>query len=746
MADQRNITFGMQFSSLDKAVTQMKDLQGTIEDTKEDMVTLEQESDEVGTRIKAGIGVAADGFRGMGTEARRAGTDIGNGFDDARSGFRKMGAEASSMGNAVASSAGKALKEYNSFPKAIKAGMQGAFGYAEKKATGFQKKLAIGAKKVSQVFKDPIGTIKNKLSDALEKAGSKINDVEDDAESAEKDLKDMGDSGENAGTSIKNALGGVVGKFAALGAGIELLKAGMEAAKGFASSVLEIAKNTEHVGAKFDSVFADDVGISAWVDNFASGINRSKTEIQDFLVQNKAMYQELGITGAAANDLSKMTTSLAYDFGAAFKMDDAEALSTVQDYISGNTAALSQYGVQIDDTVLQQTALSMGLNKNIEDLSDAQAAQVRMNALLENSTSIQKQAAGAQTGYANGIKSIKAKATDMLSTIGAKFAPAFDKIVGSVLDAWPVVEPVITGLFDKLARGMETAGPGLINFAVTALPPLISTLQEVFGAAEPIGSVLIGLATTAIPPLVSALSPVVSVIGKLAQTILPPFARIISMIATSAIPPLVEIASTLISTVIEPVVPILENVVSAIMPGLQSMLQAISPLLSALSPVLQVIGTVLGNIVGFLAKIVGYAAEGVGTVIGKIAGLFGGGGNGGDSGGDDLPHNDSGTPDFPGGWTHINERGGEVAYLPSGSTIIPADKSRQLLSNVSGGSAAPMDINLNVTVTISGDIPENKLHELEESFRRIVQNEFPPLIKKEMDKETKRKAIQEGFA
>ena len=51
MADQRNITFGMQFSSLGKAVTQMKDLQGTIEDTKEDMVTLEQECDEVGTRI-----------------------------------------------------------------------------------------------------------------------------------------------------------------------------------------------------------------------------------------------------------------------------------------------------------------------------------------------------------------------------------------------------------------------------------------------------------------------------------------------------------------------------------------------------------------------------------------------------------------------------------------------------------------------------------------------------------------------
>ena len=745
MADQRSVTFGMQFTALDEAIQQLTNIQESIDDVKTDMITLEQESDEAGTRVKAGMQEAADGFRSAGTEAVRAGTDIANSFEDAGPAFREVGAEASSMGNAIARSAGTALKEYQSFPKTIKAGVQGAFGYIEKQTTSFQKKMTGGAKRISQAFKDPIGTIKNHLSDALENAGSRIKEVEKDAEGAEKDLEDMGDAGESAGTSIKDALGGVVGKFAALSAGIELVKAGIGVAKEFASSVLGIAQNTEIVGAKFEAVFAEDKGISVWANNFASGINRSKDEVKDFLTQNKVMYQEMGITGEAANDLSKMTTAIAYDFGTAFKMDDAEALSTVQDYLSGNTAALSQYGVQINDTVLQQTALSMGLNKNIEDLSDAEAAQVRMNALLENSTSIQEQAAGAQTGYANGIKSIKAKATDMLSTIGAKFTPAFDKIIGTVLDAWPKVEPVITGLFDKLAQGMETAGPGLINFAVTALPPLISTLQEVFAAAEPIGSVLIGLATTALPPLVSALAPVVSVIGKLAQTILPPFARIISMIATSAIPPLVEISSILISSVIEPVVPILENVVSALMPGLQSMLQAVSPLLSALSPVLEVIGTVLGNIVGFLAKIVGFAAEGVGTLLGKVAGLFGGGG-GGKGGEDGLPHNASGTPDFPGGWTHINERGGEVAFLPGGSTIIPADKSRQLIGNVSEGNTVSGELNIHITIDASGDLPDEQLKKVEIILRRIMQEEGPKIFKKEMDQETKRKAIQEGYA
>ncbi len=746
MADQRNITFGLQFQKLDEALDQLENLQGSIDEIKTDMVTLEQEGDEVGTRVKAGAEAAAEGIGKIGTEAEGVGSRISGSFSDAEGQFRKIGSQASSMGKAIASSAGTALKEYNSFPKAIRAGMDGAFGYAEKRVQNFQKTTTSGIKKISQAFKDPIGTIKNSLVDALQKAGKEIKDVEDDAEDAEKDLKDMGDSGENAGTSIKDALGSIAGKFAALQAGIEILKTGIEAAKEFASSVLEISKNTENVGAKFDAVFADDAGISQWTENFAAGINRSKTEVQNFMVQNKAMYSELGITGQAANELSKATTSLAYDFGAAFKMDDAEALSAIQDYISGNTSALAQYGVQIDDTVLQQTALSMGIKKNIDELSDAEAAQVRMNALLENSTSIQQQAAGAQTGYANGIKSIKAKATELMEGIGAKFTPAFDKIVGAVLDAWPKIEPPLMQFFDFLSKGMERAGPALINFATTALPPLITTLQEVFTAAQPIGSVLGMLATTALPPLVSALAPVVSVIGNLAQTILPPFANIISMIATSAIPPLVDIANTLIGTVIEPVMPILENLVSALMPGMQSMLQAVTPLLNALSPVLQVIGTVLGEIVGFLAKIVGFAAEGVGTLISKVAGLFGGGGSGNGGGDDDMPHNDTGTLDFPGGWTHINERGGEVAFLPGGSTIIPADKSRQLISNVASQETVSGELNINVTVNGSGDMDRNTLQELEDRFRRIIREEAPKIFQKESRKQAEKNAIQGGYA
>ena len=41
-----------------------------------------------------------------------------------------------------------------------------------------------------------------------------------------------------------------------------------------------------------------------------------------------------------------------------------------------------------------------------------------------------------------------------------------------------------------------------------------------------------------------------------------------------------------------------------------------------------------------------------------------------------VPHNARGTDNHPGGWTYINDgpNGGELAYLPGGSAIVPADK------------------------------------------------------------------------
>ena len=266
-------------------------------------------------------------------------------------------------------------------------------------------------------------------------------------------------------------------------------------------------------------------------------------------------------------------------------------------------------------------------------------------------------------------------------------------------------------------------------------------LSQAFAAAEPLGGALMGFATTALPPLVKALAPAVSMLGELAGTVLPPLGSIIGKIAENILPPLVKAVSTFNRTVIEPLMPVISSIADAILPAMAAGLQAISPLLELISPALEVIGTVLGKVVGFLGKIVEYAAGGIGTLIDKVAGFFGGGGG---SPGADIPHNASGTEHFAGGMTYINERGGEMAILPSGSKIIPADKSQALIEGMPGKGLPPVSVSINVE--LKGEVDERMLAGLEEKFRRIAEKVGEEVYRKMKEMEMEKEAIQEGLA
>lgn len=647
-------------------------------------------------------------------DLENAGADVGNTY-------RNMGAEANSFEQAIVTSSNAAIKQTNSLTKTIKAGFQGAYGYAGKQVSTFGTKIKSGAEDVKQAFTHPIQTIKGKLSDALDRASARIDDTGDEADKTGDDLKKMGHDGESAGTKIKEAVGGAVKSFFAISAAIEIVKAGIEVAKQFGTAVMNAGIEAEQTGAKFEASFAPDSGVREWAENFSSAIHRSKSEVQGFLVSNKAMYNDLGITGEAANQLSEITTSLAYDLGSAFKMDDAEALSVMQDYINGNTSALSEYGIQINDTVLKQTAMEMGLGSNIDSLNDAAMAQVRMNAMLQNSTEIQQAAAKKQEGYTNSIKSLKGVWNDFLSGAAERFAPVFTELTNTIMTSWPQIEPALMGMIDMLSNGFAAGAPVIMDLATGALPGLISTLGELMAAAAPIGGVLLDMATTALPPLAAAVTPLISTFGTLAQTILPPVSRIISSIATTVVPPLVNILKSLSENVIAPLMPHVESIASAILPALSAGLKVIPPILSAISPVLSGIAGVLSTVVGFLSKIMEWAANGLANLLDKVTGIFGGGSKAASSAGANVPHNADGDNDFSGGWTHINERGGEMAYLPSGSTIIPADKSEQIISgNRQQNVSVSAPFNPKVTIEIHGNVDQEVAATLTDQTKRAL--------------------------
>lgn len=77
-----------------------------------------------------------------------------------------------------------------------------------------------------------------------------------------------------------------------------------------------------------------------------------------------------------------------------------------------------------------------------------------------------------------------------------------------------------------------------------------------------------------------------------------------------------------------------------------------------------------------------------------------------------IPGFANGTNDHPGGWSWGNERGGELMYLPSGTTVIPNDISKRMAD---GGGSAGVSFTQNINLSAMGD----------QSVRQIIRAETP---------------------
>lgn len=748
------MTFGLDFGlqkSIDELTSITEDLQNVVEELRQ----IESSGSSAGTGISEGfedasgaagdlddkLGDVQDGLEGIGDEADNTKAKVISAADEMKARFQEA--------------MGASLQEGESFTKSLKTGISAGFDYAEKRVKSFfdtgQKKL----KDFNKALRHPIQTIKTSLGKALIESSEKIRGLGDSANDTEDDLDDMGDAGEEAGSQVKDAIKGAIGAFV----GFEAIQAGIDKLKELGAVAFEIAGIAESSGKKFKANFNE--ADAQWVDNFADSIHRSTSEIEGFMVSNKAMYGELGITGDAAKELSKITTSLAYDLGNAFSIDDTEALGVVQDYISGNSAALEEYGVHIDDTILKNTALSMGLGENIDELDDAALAQIRMTALLKESADIQKAAIEETDGIVNSTKSLKGVWTDFMAEAGSRFAPTMEGLFGTISNNWPTIEPMLLGFVDVLSNGMAQSIPILLDLGQTIIPSFTTVLGALFEAGTPL----------------------ISVFGEIAGTVLPPFAQVIETLATTLLPPFTEILITLNEYVLQPLLPALEM----LEPPLEFIGEMVGAIGDGLSEMIKFVSGGIGKVTGFFGNLFGDADEGKedqkeinegfsemstnadesyrqmaenssqawkqmqedadrssAAIIDDLNGISAKMNPGSP---EPIPHNASGTNNFEGGFTYMNEEGGELAFLPSGSVIVPSDRSEQLIDSIVN-NIVNNDVDKksvfapNVIIRIEGSADESIIEKIEETLRDL----FPELYRQMQEEDYSNRSLQQGFA
>lgn len=259
--------------------------------------------------------------------------------------------------------------------------------------------------------------------------------------------------------------------------------------------------------------------------------------------------------------------------------------------------------------------------------------------------------------------------------------------VGPCLIAFGKMVTFSSKLFGAFSK-LKTAG-GLVKGALAALSaPTAVVVAALAGIVAIIAIVVTHLdqfktvfsnALSDCAPLIESIQSKFSSMGEALSPIITTLSDLIASGLAGAFQYLVEGAIMVadgITTALSGIVDIITGVINAVV-ALCS-----GDWTTAWESMGTVVDGVMETIIGLIESVIGVVGGIVSAVGGAVEGVKNfvtGGGNSEETG-----KNASGTNNWRGGLTSVNEQGGELINLPSGSQIIPHDLSRNLLASGSG--------------------------------------------------------------
>lgn len=340
----------------------------------------------------------------------------------------------------------------------------------------------------------------NKIERSLEESKSALLKEGDAAEDAGKSLKKLGE--ETDGASEKTSIFADVLKadlvHDAISAAINGLKRVGEMAIEFGKNVVmsyaELEQNLGGSEAVFGE-YADTVQQAA--EKAYSTMGASESEYLATANKIGALFQGSGLDVERSMELTMQAMARAADAASVMGIDTSAALEAVTGAAKGNYTMMDNLGVKMDATTLKAYALSQGMSKTWEEMSNAEKAEVAMQYFFEQTA----QYAGnfeeeSRKTISGSIGMLQASVESWIAGLGNSEAD-IGVLTGNIIDSFltvvdntvPVVENVIKSVpevYDNVMAAIAQKSPELAQ----QLDSFIKPLGEMLGSLWSIGEAL----------------------------------------------------------------------------------------------------------------------------------------------------------------------------------------------------------------------------------------------------------------
>ena len=160
-------------------------------------------------------------------------------------------------------------------------------------------------------------------------------------------------------------------------------------------------------------------------------------------MRNQGVFMTLGTGFGVATDraatMSQQLTQLGYDISSFFNISVEDAMQKLQSGISGELEPLRRLGYDLSQAKLEATALSLGIDKAVSSMTQAEKAELRYYAIMTQVTSAQGDMARTLEAPANQLRILKAQVDQAARALGNIFIPALNAILPYAIAAVKII-------------------------------------------------------------------------------------------------------------------------------------------------------------------------------------------------------------------------------------------------------------------------------------------------------------------
>ena len=312
------------------------------------------------------------------------------------------------------------------------------------------------------------------LKSLIIKIGADISELNRALQNAERSIQRTSRKLRDAGDLLTRGITIPLGL--AGGAAIKMAMDAVESENLFDVSMGKMAKQAR----QFSEEVSKSLGLNAY-------------EVRKNIGMFNTMFTSLKMGEQNSYNLAKGLSMLAYDMASFYNIKPDEAFLKLSSGINGEVEPLKQLGIVVNETTTQIYALSHGLIKQGQQMTENQKVLARYGVILDATKTAQGDLARTITSPANQFRLLHERINNLIINIGMALLPVFQKVIAILQN----LVPYIQALVDRFKALNPNIQNGIILFVImaTVVGPLLIVLSKLTQGVGVLITILAALTT-----------------------------------------------------------------------------------------------------------------------------------------------------------------------------------------------------------------------------------------------------------